>query len=216
MWCARLDVEPHRLERFERLLSTDERVRAGRYRTARHRARFVARRAMLRMLLARFLGEREELIEFDYGSDGKPCISEPECGRALGFNLSHSGDVAVFGLAPGATVGIDVERVRDTGDLLDVSELCFSPRERTIIRALPRSDQCAAFYRCWTRKEAYVKALGCGLSAPLDEIDVAFGAREEPAVLRVGRDHSEPARWRMQPLALPAGYVGAVAVGAPA
>jgi 4'-phosphopantetheinyl transferase len=141
---------------------------------------------------------------------GKPYVWEPAFGRTLSFNLAHTGHLAVYACAFGRAVGIDVERVEEQPDLLDVADNWFSPFERSALRELPAGSRTAAFYRCWTRKEAYVKAVGSGLTAPLDRFHVTFRPHEPVALLRVDGDPAEAARWRMTELALPAGYVGAL------
>jgi 4'-phosphopantetheinyl transferase len=210
---ARLDAESPQLTRLEALLSSDERARADQYRSATDSIRFVIRRAALRVGLGRVLRVPPRRIHFGYGSAGKPYVREPPPARVLSFNLAHSDGLAVFACSMGCAVGIDVERVHQHPDLLDVAESCFSPRERRTLSALSRQEQTIAFYRCWTRKEAYVKAVGKGLTAPLDDFDVTLGADERPALLRVRQQPAEPARWRMDALSVPAGYIGALVVG---
>jgi 4'-phosphopantetheinyl transferase len=165
---------------------------------------------MLRIGLGTVLGAAPHRIRFRYGAAGKPYVWRPAFGRSLEFNLSYTGRLAVYACAFGRAVGIDIERIEEQTDLLDVADNCFSPLERRGLRELPPGSRTAAFYRCWTRKEAYVKASGSGLTAPLDRFDVTLRPHEPAALLRVHGDPAEAARWRMTELALPAGYVGAL------
>jgi 4'-phosphopantetheinyl transferase len=209
---AELDAPPTRLAELQESLSADERERAGRFRQPRDRAWFIQRRAMLRAGLARLAGVAPDRIRFAYGPTGKPHMLEPRSARGVEFSLAHSAELAVFACTEGSAIGIDVERVCQHDHLLDVAEVCFSPRERRTLAGLPPAVQTAAFYRCWTRKEAYVKALGTGLGSALQDFDVALRPGERPAVLRVKSHPFERTRWRMQSLAVPAEFVGALAI----
>ncbi len=213
LWTSKLDVAPAQLARLEPMLSPDEHARAMKYRSTRDGGRFLVRRAMLRAGLGGLLGVAPHRIGFRYGPAGKPYLWEPSGARVLRFSLAHSDGLAVFGCTLGRALGIDLERAEEHADLSDVATACFSPREQATLAALPRPAQTAAFYRCWTRKEAYVKAIGSGLGAPLDDFDVACGVDEPPALLRVGWQPSERTRWRMEALSLRPGYIGALVVG---
>ncbi|MBV9049952.1 MAG: 4'-phosphopantetheinyl transferase superfamily protein [Solirubrobacterales bacterium] len=165
---------------------------------------------MLRVGLGRLIGVVPHRIRFARGPAGKPYLLEPSFARSLRFNLAHSDGFAVFAATVGREVGIDVERVHEHPDLFAVAAGCFSPYEQATLTATPLPDRTAAFYRCWTRKEAYVKAIGAGLQAKLDDFDVGFAADDPPALRRVAWQLSEPTHWRMEALNLPPGYIGAV------
>jgi 4'-phosphopantetheinyl transferase len=212
VWTTNLDAARSHVADYEMLLSRDEQIRAARYRTTASHDRYIVRRAVLRAGLGRLLRVDPSSLEFGYGPNGKPYLSTPTAARLLRFNLSHSDGLAVFACALGREVGVDVERVRDQPELLELADCCFSSSERATLAAVPPSSQTRAFYRCWTRKEAYVKAVGCGLGAGLSDFDVAFGPDQPPALVSVSWEASEPARWRMDELDLPAGYVGALVV----
>jgi 4'-phosphopantetheinyl transferase len=197
---------------MEEMLSPDERARAARFRAATHRSNFVERRATLRIGLGRLAGVAPGQIRFGYGSAGKPYVLAPDSARGLQFSSAHSGGLAVFACTQGSAVGVDVERVCQHDHLLTVAEACFSEAERTTLAVLPGAVQTAAFYRCWTRKEAYVKALGTGLGPVLQDFDVAFGEHEPPALVRVRDPRLEPIHWQIQALDVPAGFVGALVV----
>ncbi len=173
VWCARLDPPESMVERHRRTLSSDEQARAAAFVFARDRRRFTVARAILRAILGRYLGVDAGRIGFCYGRRGKPALAGE---GSLRFNIAHSEDVALYVVARGAEVGIDVERVRAISDLGGIAERVFSRRERATLRALPPADTLEAFFRCWTRKEAWIKATGVGLAQPLHESDVADAA----------------------------------------
>ena len=212
VWTAKLDIDMARVARLQEILSPDELSRAARYRRQRDGHRFIVRRALLRRGLGAYAGVAPRQIVFGYGPASKPFVREPSSARALRFNLAHSAGLAVYACGVGHPVGIDIECARRHGDLDDVASSFFSRDERTQLLSLPRSARTAAFYRCWTRKEAYVKAIGSGIEAPLRDFDVAFAPDAPAALLRVGWQPDEPSRWRIEALDVPHGYIGAIVV----
>jgi len=170
-----------RLGELWAILSSDERDRAARFRFERDRERFVIRRGTLRELLALHLDDTPQRIRFCVNPFGKLSLPGP---RPLKFNLSHSQEVALFALAEGREVGCDIER-SDPGFAADrIPEDFFSAHEVSALRALPTALQTEAFFLCWTRKEAYVKARGRGLSIPLDSFDVSLAPGDPATLLR--------------------------------
>ena len=170
------------------LLSDDERERAARYYFEGDRERFVVWRGLLRTLLGLYLGRPAAGLRFAYNEYGKPSV-EGGSGGDLRFNLAHSHDMALYAFARGREVGVDVELVWGEFAGEEIAERFFSPREVGALRALPWEQKARAFFECWTRREAYVKARGGGLSLPLDSFDVAFGPGQPAAPLAV-RDGS--------------------------
>lgn len=196
------------------LLSTDERERADRFVFARDKRRFVVCRAALRSALGEHTGADPREIAFEYSSYGKPRLAGS---RDLSFNLSHSGDLAVIALAAGPELGVDVEARRSVDDCMRLAELVFSPLERARLAALPLAIRDDAFLVCWTRKEAFAKACGDGLSHPLSRFTVAFGPDTHARVVHVDGDPDEPYRWWLAELQPAPGFVGTLAMrGAPA
>ena len=194
------------------LLTEDERERASRYRFERDRRRFVAGRAALRRLLAEYLDCSPPEVELGYGPYGKPFVRRPE----LSFNVSHSAGCGLFAFAPGFEVGIDVELPGCREDDERVARQFFSPHEVATFRAQPRRSRPLAFLRCWTRKEAYVKARGEGLQLPLHDFDVAFDPAVPAALLRTAWSPNEPAQWTLRDVSnLSGGAVAALAARAP-
>ncbi|WP_313135546.1 4'-phosphopantetheinyl transferase family protein [Paracoccus jeotgali] len=185
-------------------LSADEQARAARFVFDRDRARYIAGRAALRRILGRYLGRAPRDIRFRYGAFGRPLVA------GLSFNLSHTGDLAALVVAPVADLplGIDIETVRPIE--MAVAEAHFAAPEMATLRALPDAGQQAAFYRCWTRKEAYLKAIGTGLSTDLSSFCVTLAPGDPPRLLSCAGD--EPGRWTLLDLATPEGIAGALAI----
>lgn len=177
LWCASLDLPELAQQSLAALLSAEERSRARTFRFERDRQRWIARRGLLRRLLGRYLGVDPAELRFVYGPRGKPALAAP---AVLAFNLSHSGGLALYAVSAASSIrlGVDVELIRSDLAHLPLAKRYFSPAEQAALQALPKSQQLAAFFRCWTRKEAFVKALGEGLSVPLDSFDVSLSAGE--------------------------------------
>jgi len=170
VWRAWLDVSADLLGELEASLSPDERERAARFRFAKDRDRFVAARGILRDILARYLGVNAAALRFRYGAAGKPALEDSS---ELRFNASHSHGFALYAVTMEKDVGIDVELIRPRVAEERIAERFFRPSEAASLRALPQEKQAEAFFRIWTRKEAYIKAVGTGLSMPLDSFDPA-------------------------------------------
>ncbi len=200
-------TRPHSLA----LLSSDERDRAARFAFDSDRNRFVVSRAILRMLLARYLGMLPREIVLVYDSYGKPSLSTHQNPGGVSFNLAHSGDCAVYAFARRVQVGIDIERQRSEVPVTELAERFFSPRERNALRALPDEERREAFFRCWTRKEAYLKALGQGLSVPLDKFTVSVNPVESPLLLE-SLPPDTPTDWTILDLPVEKGVMAALAV----
>jgi 4'-phosphopantetheinyl transferase len=143
---------------------------------------------------------------------GKPALVYPPHGAHVHFNLSHSGELALYAFAYDKRVGIDVEYKRSDVEYEAIARVSFSPNEQAVLRSLPNEVKQEAFYNCWTRKEAYIKALGKGLSHPLDQFDVSLTPGESPALLADRQDPQAPARWSLCALAPEAHYAGALVV----
>jgi len=211
LWQCPLDLPPASLHEAYGVLSTDEIERARRYRFDRDRERFVAARAFLRRTLAQHLTASPRDLAFVYGPFGKPGLSSRWAGETLEFNLSHSGDIAVLAITRGLAVGIDVEWILPVPDLQPIASGFFSAHEISALNALPPEGRDFAFYCCWTRKEAFLKALGNGLAHPGNSFDVSLDEKC-PRVLSI-RDGSEShSSWTLHHLCPRAGYVGALAV----
>ncbi len=196
----------------EGLLSSDEIARGDRLVDPLVRRRFFAAHTILRRILAVHTRSRPEELRFHTSPAGKPALDGEEGESGLRFNISHSGDLLLVAVCRGRDVGVDVEEVRTDIDFQAVAARYFSPAEREALRRLPLSEQPAAFYRCWTRKEAYIKGRGAGLHLPLDRFAVTLAPGEPAAIIH---DLTLPAaspRWQLADLTPPAGFVAALAV----
>jgi 4'-phosphopantetheinyl transferase len=204
------------MEKLQQLLAADERERANRFHFEKDRRHFIVARATLRTLLGRYLKKEPAQLRFSYSDYGKPSLKlEPaQPTQRLRFNLAHSGGLAVLAFTEIGEIGIDLEQLRAefTGD--DIARRFFSATEVARLDRLSGDARFLAFFNCWTRKEAFIKAKGIGLSLALDQFDVSLAAGDEPAVLRTAWDESEAGRWSLRALELGMDYVGAVAVEA--
>jgi len=204
---GRLDVSAEGLAARSALLSDGERQRAGRFRFERDRRRYIVARARLRELLAERIGRNARAVQLVYGRNGKPALARPE----LYFNVSHCEELAVFAFARSGEIGVDVEAVRPLGDADELAGRLFSPDENQVYAALARSERLLGFFNCWTRKEAFVKAHGEGLSMPLDRFAVTLAPGEAPKVLQISGVPGDGG-WRLHSFVPAAGYVAAVAL----
>ena len=164
IWCALASEHEAALQRYTRLLSADELQRAGRLRLPRHRERFIISTGLLRALLGKYLDCRPESIQISRTLQGKPFLPAAFSSAPITFNLSHSRDAVLFAVRLREPVGIDVEYMRDNLDFIALAERFLSVQEYRTISSLSGAQQKAAFYTCWTRKEAYLKATGKGLA----------------------------------------------------
>lgn len=210
VWRIALDQPDQRLDRFRRTLEPDELNRAGRFHFEKHRQHFIVARGFLRSVVARYLEVQPDALRFSYGAYGKPMLASE---HGLRFNLSHSHAVALLAITLDAELGVDVEHVRADFASEEIARRFFSRAEVEVFNALPKEEQVAAFFRCWTRKEAYIKAIGKGLSQALDEFDVTFAPDVEPALLRAEDD--DVSRWLLRNIDVGDGYAGALAVERP-
>ena len=212
VWAVRLDPEPERVESLGRLLQPDERQRADRFRFEQHRRQYTVGRGALRTLLGSYLGVRPEDVRFRYGPRGKPFLAPPLDAGGLFFNLSNSHELALVGFLRGVEIGVDVEHLRPMPDCEQIAERFFSESEREVLRGIPKAAKEEAFFNCWTRKEAYLKAVGEGLAAPLDSFAVTLAPGEPPRMLTLEGDAARAARWFFHHLRPAEDYLRAVAV----
>jgi 4'-phosphopantetheinyl transferase len=212
VWCASLDLEAPGPADLARHLSDDERDRVARFHFQRDATRFAVSRAMLRIGLSECLGVEPRLVAFRYGRHGKPELAPPFDRSGLRFNASRSRGLGLYALARGRRVGVDIERLRPLLDLDALAERVLSPEERRRLHRLPPIERLAGFFNCWTRKEAYLKAIGTGLTGSPARITVSLDSGAPARLERVDGDADAPNRWRLEAMAPDAGYVAAVAV----
>lgn len=212
VWQAALLLPETVLDEFRLCLSDDEKSRANRLIRPMLGREYVAVHGILRLLLGRYLAVDPSEIRLDAGLQGKPRLDMPGQGMDLRFNLSHSGGLALFAVALGREVGVDVECLGGTSDLNRLAERYFAPAERAALRAVSAEEKAAALFRCWTRKEAYLKARGDGLTVSLDKFSVPMSPAASCARLGQPVHEGEPDRWVLYHLEPGAGYIGALAV----
>jgi len=206
VWLFELSASAGSLEYFRAQLSPDEKARAERFCFEHLRVSYVIAHGVLRSILAKYVNAAPATLDFCYNQQGKPSISG---GGRIRFNLSHSGTLAACAVAADCDIGVDVEQIRDMTDLFDIATRFFSPAECADLARTPLDRQEPAFFNCWTRKEAYIKAIGGGLSIPLDSFCVSL-LPEEPARL-ISNCENDASRWNIQAFDPGAGYRGAVA-----
>jgi 4'-phosphopantetheinyl transferase len=209
---TRLDVGSDSVHTLGALLSAGERQRASRSAFDRDRRRFIVARARLRQLLGARLGVRPDSVEMVYGERGKPALARAFADSGLRFNVSHSDEVAVYAFAAGREIGVDVEIVRVVPDADIIAARMFSRRESEAYRTLDPRDKPLGFFSCWTRKEAFIKALGDGLYHRLGCFDVSLAPYEPARILRVDSTPGDRCGWTLHSFMPGPGLIGAVVV----
>lgn len=210
VWRIALNQEDEKLHDFRGTLEAAELERAARFHFEKHRRHFIVARGFLRAVVARYLGSQPAALRFEYGTYGKPALAS---GHTLRFNLSHSNEVALLAVALDAELGVDVEHIRADFASEDIARRYFSRAEVEVFNALPQEERAAAFFRCWTRKEAYIKAIGKGFSQALDAFDVTLAPGLEAELVRAEDD--DVSRWWMSDIEVGEGYAGALIVERP-
>ena len=207
---ARLDVAHEEECAALAMLSPAERERVAHFVFPTERRRYTVARATLRRLLGARLDVRPESIDIVYRSLGKPALGPRFSASGLRFNVAHCDDVAVYAFSFASEVGVDVEAVRWFADADDVATRFFSRAENNAFTALEPAWRPIGFFNCWTRKEAFVKALGSGLLHPLHSFDVSLAPHEAARILRVGKTPGERCGWSVSSFVPALGYIGAV------
>jgi 4'-phosphopantetheinyl transferase len=212
VWCATLEPGEEAVARLRGVLDEDECRRADRFTFEAGRRQYTVGRGLLRVILGHYLAVEPTALRFRYNPYGKPELAPGlECGT-LKFNLSHSGALVLYAVSRAREVGIDVETIRPEFATEGIAERFFAAGERATLRDLPPESRTHAFFTCWTRKEAFIKARGQGLSIPLDAFEVSLVPGAPPAILATHDDPEEAGRWSLHELSPGAGYVAAVAV----
>lgn len=220
VWCLpllrrldRCEGDDTWLAHMAEVLSIEERAIAAGMDSPERRRSYIAAHALLRMILGREAGVPPNELVFTYGRRGKPELAGPVA-KDLQFNMAHSRDMVVVAVARGRRVGVDIEHIDEPGDVRRIAARFLSPRDRDMIEGLPAERQRDAFLRCWTRKEAYMKARGDGVSRPLDDFEVSHSthAGSPPRLLNVAGNPNEPERWELADLPAPRGFMAAIAV----
>ena len=193
------------------LLSDDERARAARFKVEDTRNSFIVSRGFLRTILGDALGCVSGSISFGEGEHGKPFLEGAHAKSQIEFNVSHSGDVFLYAVSRGRTVGVDVEKKKEDLPVETLAQRYFAAGEvRRLVEEAPSEERLDSFYRCWTRKEAYLKARGTGLTTKLHAFEVTFLPGVPPAMLHTEVDGEDPAAWKVFDVPVPDGYVAAL------
>ena len=212
VWQLPLDRPVAEVERFATELSVDERARAARFVHAHDRRRFTVAHAAVRQILGAYLGASPRALAFTLYGQGKPALARPWADAGITFNLSHSYGLGLCAVARGRELGVDVEQIRALDDLDGLADQVFSPRERAALARLRGGDRVRGFFDGWTRKEAYVKALGDGLSHPLDSFDVSLTPGVPSRIERIAGCATPADRWSLLAVGVDARHAGAVVV----
>jgi 4'-phosphopantetheinyl transferase len=214
LWAIPLDADGPAVEVLAATLSADERLRAARFGTEELRRRFIVGRGRLRAILAGYLAAAPGELEFQYEDRGKPALAAAWRAAGLHFNLSHCRGLALAAVAD-RDVGVDVEQVRPVQNVEQLVERCFADAEKEEWRRLPPAARPLGFFLAWTRKEAWLKAVGSGLSFPLDRVRVSLAPGEASRLLSIGGDAQAAAAWWLDSCEPAAGHVAAVALRGP-
>lgn len=209
VWRTSLEASPAREKQLFALLSTEEQARALRFKFEHHRRRFIVAKGVLRLILARYVASAPDEISFTLNAHGKPALSSPK-GHSLQFNSSDSNEMALYAISLAEPVGIDIESVQKHIEAEAIAERFFSDYEIKELSALSPAQKTSVFFNIWTRKEAFIKALGLGLSFPLKDFDVSSGEFATLLAVRKGGHIAE--EWSLFNLKPGEDYAGAVAI----
>jgi 4'-phosphopantetheinyl transferase len=210
VWSIPLDLPESEVSESSQVLSEDELSRAARFRFVLHRRRYIAGRAALRSILAAYVGKRASDLKFLYGQQGKPHLALPDGG--VQFNFSNSEGHAICAVMRDTEIGADLEMVRALSDYESIAKQFFSPGEADALLSLPPASRQEAFVNCWTRKEAFLKAMGSGLALPLDSFEVSLKPGDPARLLSVGGNSAEASGWTLISLSPLSNFVASIAV----
>jgi len=215
VWQASLDLPSGRAADFTSTLANDELDRAGRFHFEKDRQSYIVSRGVLRVLLGRYLKQDPEKVCLNYGPNGKPEVAGYGTDHTLQFNLAHSDRIALYAFTEGRPIGIDVEKMRPLEDADGLASRYFSAREYAAWRTVDQEERQIMFFRYWTSKEAYIKAIGAGLSFPLDQFDVSLAPGEPASLLTISGDEEKARRWSLRELHPAEEYAAAVSAPGP-
>jgi 4'-phosphopantetheinyl transferase len=209
LWIIRLEANTENFAQSLSCLSPDEIARFERFYFDRHRRAFALGRAALRILLGRYLGIEPADVGFVYGDQGKPALADASC--PLRFNVSNSGDFAAYAFTTACEIGVDIEQHRAVHDFENIAQRFFSPEETSDLMSLPAADRTSAFFHCWSRKEAFIKVMGGGLSIPLHSFRVSLRPGDEPRMISLDGSAEAARAWTLHTFDAAPEYAGAIA-----
>lgn len=210
VWRAPLDLPSAQVHYLKEMLAAEELSRADRFHSEKGQRRFIVGRGILRTILSHYLTVAPGHLSFRYNCHGKPFLTSEFDHHKLSFNLSHSNGLVLYAIACGREIGIDLEQIHTNFEHEKIAERFFSPREIAALRTISAEMKAEAFFKCWTAKEAYIKAQGKGLSLPLHSFDVSYAPGEPARLLATRDDPLEASRWTLRELMPGDGYVGAL------
>ncbi|MBD3184087.1 4'-phosphopantetheinyl transferase superfamily protein [Candidatus Poribacteria bacterium] len=211
IWLGKLDQPDETIQSLMKSLSNSEINRAVKYRLDRDKNRFIVGRGILRDIIGRYLNMEPHVINFQYGKFGKPYLPDSYSDKKIKFNLAHSRGIAIYAFVSEKEIGVDVECVREMPDVDYIADSFFSSPEVSALRSVSEDQKQEAFFNCWTRKEAYIKALGDGLTHSLDQFSVSLIPGEEPKILEI-KNSPNPEKWSLRAFKTEDNYIAAVAV----
>jgi 4'-phosphopantetheinyl transferase len=214
IWRIFIDIDSPIIKTYLPILSIDEQEKANRFCFLNDRNRFITVRSILRRIIGYYIGKSPRELKFNFNQYGKPFLSQNSSTNAIKFNVSHSHEIALIAVNQDFDIGVDVEYIHTNFDFEGIVERFFSVNEKNVWRSLPNYQKVEAFFNCWTRKEAFIKAKGKGLSLPLNEFDVSFKPGEPASLLNTAWDKKEVDDWSVEEIKPAYGYVGALAVEA--
>ncbi len=209
VWYCHFKNNKNQLKQYAALLSSDEIDRSRKFKFEKDQETYVITRAVLRILLGKYLKQAPEEINFDYTKYKKPFLTPT---NNLKFNVSHSGNMAAFAFYSNREIGVDIEKIKDDFDVLELAQNFFSKKEIEVLEKLPKSELARAFYRCWTRKESFIKAEGSGLSFPLDKFTVSIESDTSAEIVETNFSSEAYKQWSLFSFIPQENYLAAVAV----
>ena len=208
IWSVSIEQHVNKLPDYWELLSSFEKEKANRFRFEKDKNCYVIARGLLRILLSRYLNLKSQKINFRYAEKGKPYLQHPS---NIKFNLSHSKNCIVLAFTKNIEIGIDVEYTKNNLEILQVADSFFSKQEIKELKSLQPIYRLSAFYNCWTRKEAFIKATGDGLSFPLNQFTVSLESSKSAEIKEILWDNKEKDLWSLETFTPQKDYIGAVA-----
>jgi 4'-phosphopantetheinyl transferase len=214
IWGVSLVQSEESVTAFRATLDSEELARADRFKFEQHRRRFIVSQGYLRQILGRYLNHPPHELQFGRTERGKPFLITPDANELM-FNVSHSHELAIYAVMRNHEIGVDVEHLRPMPDAEQIAMRFFSASEQTTLLALPPEERTRAFFACWTRKEAFIKAIGEGLYYPLDQFSVSLSPDEPVCLQHVDTHPQEAASWTLRAFTPASDYVAAFAVRSP-
>lgn len=208
IWNIKVSFDHNIIFRFESILSADEKKKANRFKFEKDKLIYITARGILRLLSGKYLKISPKEIKFDYSEYGKPFFKTD---TSLKFNVSHSGERIAIAFSQGQEIGIDIEKIKDDFNVIELARNFFSKNEIKALEQVSKSEVNRAFYRCWTRKESFIKAEGSGLSFPLDKFAVSLDKDEQAELLKTDWEATEKDMWSLYSFVPCEEYIGAIA-----